>query len=44
LGIELFAIVVVMIAVTVISFVTVWLISLAIHGITTDYRKEELIK
>jgi Amt family ammonium transporter len=44
LGYEVFAIVVVMVFVTVISFITVWLISLAIHGITTDYRKEEMIK
>jgi Amt family ammonium transporter len=43
LGLEVFAIVVVMVTVTVISFITVWLISLAIHGITTDYRKEEMI-
>lgn len=43
LGLEIFAIVAVMVTVTVISFITVWLISLAIHGITTDYTKEEMI-
>jgi ammonium transporter, Amt family len=40
LGYEVFAIVVVMVTITVISFITIWLISLLIHGITTDYGTE----
>lgn len=44
LGIEAFAIVVVMITVTVLSFVTAWLISLVFHGITTDYSKEGVVE
>ncbi len=44
LGLEIFAILVVMVFVTVISFITVWVIARILHGITTDYDKEGLTK
>jgi Amt family ammonium transporter len=40
LGLEMFAMVIVLVVVFVISYVSMWLIGLAMHGITTDYRKE----
>jgi Amt family ammonium transporter len=43
LGIQALGIVAVMVVVFVISFVTVWLISKTLHGITTDYKKEGII-
>jgi len=43
LGIEIFGIIAVMVAVFVISSIVVMLISMAMNGITTDYRKEQLI-
>jgi Amt family ammonium transporter len=43
LGIEALGIAVVMVAVFVLSFATVWFISKVFHGITTDYTKEEIV-
>jgi Amt family ammonium transporter len=43
LGIELFGIVVVMVTVFALSWLCLWLLGKALHGITTDYRKEELL-
>ncbi len=40
LGLEIFAIAIVLAVVFIISFVSMWLIGLAMHGITTDYGKE----
>ena len=40
LGIQLIGIVAVMIAVFLLSFITSWIISKILHGITTDYEKE----
>jgi len=42
LGIEAFGAAVVLVTVFVLSYITVWLISSAIHGITTDYNKSVL--
>lgn len=42
LGIEIFGVIVVMIAVFVLSYITVWLISRGSNGITTDYKKEQI--
>jgi Amt family ammonium transporter len=42
LGIELFGIVV-MATVFALSYLCLWLIGAALHGITTDYEKEKLI-
>ncbi len=41
LGLEMFAVVVVLAVVFLISYVSIWLIGLLMHGITTDYKKEE---
>ena len=43
LGIEVFGIVVVMATVFALSYLCLWLIGAALHGITTDYEKEKLI-
>lgn len=43
LGIELLGAAAVMVTVFVLSYISVWLISIALHGITTDYKKEKLI-
>ncbi len=40
IGLEMFAVVVVMIVVFVLSYASMWLIGLALHGVTTDYTKE----
>jgi Amt family ammonium transporter len=42
LGIEAFGIAIVMLTVFVLSYVCIWLLSVALHGITTDYEKEKL--
>jgi Amt family ammonium transporter len=42
LGVEVLGIAVVMAAVFAMSYASVWLIGLVLHGITTDYRKEKL--
>jgi len=42
LGIEAFGIVVVMLTVFVLSYVCLWLLGAALHGVTTDYKKEKL--
>jgi Amt family ammonium transporter len=42
LGTELFGIAVVMITVFALSYLCLWLLSKALHGITTDYKKEGL--
>jgi Amt family ammonium transporter len=42
LGTELFGIVVVMVTVFALSWLCLWLLGKALHGITTDYRKEQL--
>lgn len=39
LGLEMFAVVVVAVVVFTISYICLWLIGLAMHGITTDYNK-----
>lgn len=41
LGLELFAVIIVAIVVFIISYISLWLIGLAMNGITTDYKKEE---
>jgi len=41
LGWQLFAVIAVMVTVFAISFITTWLISLGLHGITREYKKEE---
>lgn len=43
LGLQAMAIVVIMVTVFILSYITLWIIGLALKGITTDYRKEELI-
>ncbi len=40
LGLEMFAIVVVLVVVFIISYISIWLIGLVMNGITTDYREE----
>jgi Amt family ammonium transporter len=42
LGVELLAVVAVMITIFALSFATVWAISHVLHGTTTDYKKEQL--
>jgi Amt family ammonium transporter len=42
LGVELFGIAVVMVVVFALSYLSIWLIGKALHGITTDYKKEGL--
>ncbi len=43
LGLEMFAVAVVLVVVFVISYVSMWLIGLLMHGITTDYQKEGIM-
>lgn len=43
LGIEALSVGVVMVVIFVLSTITLWIISAAIHGITTDYKKEKII-
>ncbi|MDD1673211.1 MAG: hypothetical protein LUP99_02245 [Methanomicrobiales archaeon] len=43
LGIELLGIVTVMVTVFILSSIVIWLISRALHGITTDYQIEKVI-
>jgi len=43
LGIEMLGIAVVMATVFVLSFASVWLIGVVLHGITTDYKKERIV-
>lgn len=43
LGIESLGIVAVMVTVFVISYIVIWIISRALHGITTDYQIEKVI-
>ncbi len=43
LGLEMFAVAVVLVVVFVISYVSMWLIGLLMHGITTDYQKEGIV-
>jgi len=43
LGVEVFGIAVVLLAVFVLSLVSMWVIGKILHGITTDYKKEKLI-
>lgn len=43
LGVELFGVVVVMVAIFVLSFVTAWILAKLFGGITTDYRREGLV-
>ena len=42
LGTELLGVAAVMVTVFALSFVTMWVAGLVLHGITTDYKKEEL--
>jgi Amt family ammonium transporter len=42
LGVELLAVVAVMITIFALSFATMWAISHVLHGTTTDYKKEQL--
>ncbi|MCJ7423710.1 hypothetical protein MUP01_05520 [Candidatus Bathyarchaeota archaeon] len=42
LGVELFGIAVVMVVVFALPYLSIWLIGKALHGITTDYKKEGL--
>ncbi|MGB8780724.1 MAG: ammonium transporter [Candidatus Bathyarchaeia archaeon] len=42
LGVELLGIAVVMVVVFALSYLCLWLLSKALHGITTDYKKEGL--
>jgi Amt family ammonium transporter len=42
LGTELLGVAAVMLTVFVLSYVSMWVISLILHGITTNYRKEDL--
>lgn len=39
LGLQLLATLAVMVTVFVLSFITTWLISLGLHGVTKDYKK-----
>ena len=41
LGLEMLAVVIVAVVVFIISYISLWLIGLAFHGITTDYNNEE---
>ena len=43
LGVEVFGIAVVLLAVFGLSLVSMWVIGKVLHGITTDYKKEKLI-
>lgn len=43
LGTEMLGIAVVMATVFVLSFASVWLIGVVLHGITTDYKKERIV-
>lgn len=43
LGLEMLAVVIVAVVVFLISYISLWLIGLAFHGITTDYNNEDNI-
>jgi Amt family ammonium transporter len=42
LGVQLLGAAAVMVTVFVLSFITMWVINLVLHGTTTDYKKEQV--